>query len=125
MPTIENRECQIHGLTEFRLEGNIKAGKKYSYFQCIKCRYQAKVAARHKKKQKLVDQLGGQCVRCGYNRCLRALEFHHLDKSEKSFSISQEYSVTACLEELKKCILLCSNCHREIEEGLPWELVEK
>lgn len=66
-------------------------------------------------KQKYVDYKGGCCSSCGYNKCLGALEFHHLDPNEKDFEISQsryknEDEIKA---ELAKCILLCSNCHRE------------
>ncbi len=41
-------------------------------------KYQKQLRA--KRKQKLVDMLGGECVKCGYDKCLRALEFHHKDK---------------------------------------------
>jgi len=71
-------------------------------------------------KKMLVDYKGGKCERCGYNKCLRALEFHHLNPSEKDFGISG--CITKNVEELKnevnKCILVCSNCHAEIHEEL-------
>ena len=50
-----------------------------------------------------------------------ALEFHHLDPSQKDFGISSKgytRSWDKVKEELDKCILVCSNCHREIHSGL-------
>ena len=58
---------------------------------------------------------------CGYDRCVEALEFHHLDSSRKDFGISgQGYtrSWRRIREELDKCVLLCANCHREVHAGL-------
>lgn len=64
--------------------------------------------------------MGECCQICGYNRCSSALEFHHLDPSVKDFTISskQARSWEATCDELKKCILLCANCHREVHAGL-------
>jgi hypothetical protein len=62
-----------------------------------------------------VDLLGGKCSKCGYNKCLAALNFHHVDPELKEFNINQSMTMTweVILEELKKCSLLCSNCHME------------
>jgi hypothetical protein len=46
------------------------------------------------------------------------MEFHHPDASEKDFTISAKASWEAILPELRKTILLCSNCHREVHDGL-------
>ena len=43
-----------------------------------------------------------------------AYDFHHLDPKEKDFNIALNLNYEECLEELKKCILICSNCHREL-----------
>lgn len=66
-------------------------------------------------KLKAVELLGGKCCKCGYNRFHGALEFHHTDPSKKDTTIKNVISGSwAKLEaELKKCILLCANCHRE------------
>ena len=64
-----------------------------------------------------VEYKGGHCGKCGYNRCIDALEFHHLDSSGKDFSISAKGYTRSWIkvkEELDKCILLCANCHREV-----------
>lgn len=62
-----------------------------------------------------------KCVCCGYNKCSAALEFHHLDPEHKDFSIASVYSNPkswdTIVQELKKCALVCSNCHREIHYG--------
>lgn len=59
--------------------------------------------------------LGGSCKNCGYSKCLAALHVHHKDPSTKKFSISGSYRLgkKRLLEEVKKCELLCSNCHAE------------
>ena len=72
-------------------------------------------------RRKVIFQLGGRCVRCGYDRCIEALECHHLESSEKDFGISSKgytRSWSQILKELKKCVLLCANCHREMHAGL-------
>lgn len=64
-----------------------------------------------------VELKGGRCEQCGYNRCIEALEFHHIDSQEKDFNISQRgytRSWDRVVKELGKCIMLCANCHREL-----------
>lgn len=73
-------------------------------------------------KQKLTICMGSKCQVCGYNKSQNALEFHHINPSEKDFSI-RDITVSPkkwdnIKEELSKCILLCANCHREVHEGL-------
>jgi len=77
-----------------------------------------KVQKRRKKiKEMSVIYLGGECNMCGYNKCNEALEFHHIDPEQKEFGISAS-GITRSWEkvkkELDKCLLVCSNCHREI-----------
>lgn len=73
---------------------------------------------KRKKKQKAVDYKGGVCSRCGYNTCIEALDFHHIDPNNKEFNISHAIRNSHSWERLKieldKCILLCANCHREL-----------
>ena len=72
---------------------------------------------RRKRKEKLVKVLGGCCAKCGYEKSIRALSFHHKDPSTKCFDISsnghllQEWEIV--LKEVLKCQLLCLNCHAE------------
>lgn len=62
-----------------------------------------------------VNLLGGKCNKCGYNDCYAALEFHHVDSSTKDKQLKNLLQGTwsKILIELEKCIVLCSNCHRE------------
>jgi len=65
----------------------------------------------------LIDMLGGACSKCGYNRNYAALCFHHKDESTKEFKITirecSNHSMDHLLNEVKKCTLLCHNCHME------------
>jgi len=89
-------------------------------YRCKRCRSEAVARRRRKVKQLLVKQAGGRCQLCGYERCLAALEFHHLDPKEKSFGLAQR-GITRSIEEVRreaeKCLLVCANCHAEIEAG--------
>lgn len=71
----------------------------------------------HAMKHKAIELKGGKCERCGYNKIEDVLEFHHINPKEKTMSLSERSGSTEWdkfLEETKKCILLCANCHREI-----------
>jgi len=72
--------------------------------------------AQRRKKLFAIESFGGKCQRCGYDRCIDALEFHHADESlkkEKPCYIIMRWSWEKAKKELEKCVLLCSNCHRE------------
>lgn len=76
---------------------------------------------RQNKKRTIVALAGGQCVICGYNRCIRNLHFHHLDPKQKLFGVSSGghgHSLEKIKAEVSKCILVCANCHGEIHDGL-------
>ena len=112
--TIE-RECPVHGLTTFI---------KYSatdHHRCEQCRKDRVVDRRRKIKAMLVDEAGGCCALCGYDRYFGALQFHHLDPATKAFSLGVRgiaRSLERCREEARKCVLLCANCHAEVEAGI-------
>jgi len=57
------------------------------------------------------------CSICGEDDEV-CLDFHHLDSTKKDFAIGQHahYGMTSLKEELKKCICVCSNCHRKIHK---------
>lgn len=67
-------------------------------------------------KKEAVAYKGGKCVRCGYNKCLASLDFHHVNPNEKD--LNWRKMGNWCLEkvksELDKCELVCRNCHGEI-----------
>lgn len=74
---------------------------------------------RKMRKQLMIAGFGGKCNICGYNKCNEALEFHHINPEEKEIALSQKImSWEKTKEELKKCICVCANCHREIHNGL-------
>lgn len=70
---------------------------------------------RYRYKKRCADYLGGSCSRCGYDRCIKAMTFHHRDPVEKSFEVSArlDYAWADLKVELDKCDLLCFNCHME------------
>ena len=75
---------------------------------------------RKKIKAQLIELHGGECVVCGYSKCHRALQFHHMDPEKKDFSLSSKnvMNFDKAVKEAKKCLLVCGNCHVEIHEGL-------
>lgn len=77
---------------------------------------QAVTDFRKRRKENLIKVLGGCCCLCGYNKCIGALEFHHIEPENKKYQLSSGncHNIEEDLEEAKKCILVCSNCHREI-----------
>jgi len=90
--------------------------------------------SRHKRKQKLVDYKGGCCIICGYDSCLKALDFHHVKKEEKSFSISVmiggrqggfAYNEEEAKKEIDKTVLLCTRCHAEVHDDMHKEKEEE
>jgi len=106
--------CRTHGETTFvaRSDGGLR---------CRACRSAAVSKRRRKVKQLLVDEAGGRCARCGYDRCLAALQFHHLERATKRFVVSRggaPLALEALRAEAQKCVLLCANCHAEAEHGI-------
>lgn len=71
--------------------------------------------SRLKRKQRAIEYKGGSCQRCGYNRCIGALTFHHRDPTIKEFGLSTGWNQSwdRTKRELDKCDLLCTNCHAE------------
>ena len=90
-------------------------------FRCGKCASTWVIDSRRKKKTELVEMFGGKCAICGYKKYVGALDFHHLNRKTKSFSLSVKglcYSWETIVQEAKKCALLCKNCHAEVESGI-------
>jgi transposase len=104
--------CPSHGETEHCIDGRGR-------YRCKKCRSDAVARRRRKVKAILVAEAGGRCCVCGYDRNMRALHFHHLDPSVKRHEINAK-GVALALDKLRaearKCVLLCSNCHAEVED---------
>jgi 5-methylcytosine-specific restriction endonuclease McrA len=106
--------CARHGMTRFRRD------RRGSY-RCARCQSDAVAARRRQIKAILVKEAGGSCRLCGYDRYVGALQFHHLDPDAKRFALSVRgltRSLEKAREEARKCVLLCSNCHAEVEGGV-------
>jgi len=115
---IKNTHCEV---CQTLLTGNQRN------FCSVKCRmkttnfkhqvYTCQQSRGLERKRKLIEMCGGSCVDCGYKKNISALEFHHLDPNKKSFGIDlRQCSCTKwekLVEEVKKCVLICANCHRE------------
>jgi len=97
------------------LVNRIRNGKEKVSKTCKHCEYKTNRNRHSKRKQRLVDLKGGCCQICGYNKYLGALEFHHINPEEKDrgFSDLVRLSPELVEKELEKCVLLCSNCHKE------------
>lgn len=64
---------------------------------------------------------GNSCLICGYNKYSGALDLHHRFPEKKSPRRKKGHGgwhLQRDIEELNLCILVCSNCHREIHAGL-------
>lgn len=95
--------------------------KGHGYVYCNSCTVNKR---RDGNKQWALDYKGGACQNCGYDKCARALCFHHLDPSKKEMEINSSFAARSQKvrqAELDKCILLCANCHMEVHD----ELVKK
>ncbi len=103
----------------------VRSGRPTTAPYCKLCTNLESIRRQRLFKQKCVDYKGGSCIKCTYDKCLAALEFHHRDPNEKDFSISKVLNhqwnewIT---QELDKCDLLCSNCHREIHASIQADL---
>jgi hypothetical protein len=78
-------------------------------------KYEGYHAAKRAKRRELLTQIKLEkgCARCGYKGHPAALDFNHLDPSQKSFRISSDVtSLEKTLAEIAKCEVLCANCHR-------------
>ena len=113
-PEMTEGHCSRHGRTTFkrRAEGS---------WRCLRCRTEHVTARRRRIKQVLVDEAGGACVLCGYDRSVAALHFHHVDPSTKEFHLAADgatRSIARARAEARKCVLMCANCHAEVESGV-------
>jgi hypothetical protein len=85
--------------------------------------YMIKAVSKRRRKLKTmaIAEAGGSCVICGYNKHQGVLDFHHVNERTKSFGISAagySRSWASIQQEMRKCVLVCANCHREISLGL-------
>jgi len=74
---------------------------------------------RKRTKLRIIKAMGDKCQLCSYDGCPEAFDLHHLDPSEKEISLSSiranPKAWATIVKELRKCVLLCATCHREVE----------
>jgi hypothetical protein len=122
----QNKKCIECGedkdVSEFHTSG-IKNGKRYYRRKCRDCYRCVKQAYRDRKLswfREYKDTLA--CEQCGYSKDTherfthKALDFHH-HNDDKLFNVSDGpylgYSKDKILNEINKCMVLCSVCHAE------------
>jgi predicted nucleic acid-binding Zn ribbon protein len=113
-----NKFCQFHGNVKF---APTKRKNIIKYYQCTQCQKEYVQNKRNQLKKDLVEYKGGKCEKCGYDKCFRALDFHHKNPKDKKFNISAKglsQSWESLKKEADKCMLICSNCHRELHYEL-------
>lgn len=110
--------CNKHGITDFNVRSS---GKRI----CKKCEVLGAKKYRINIKEKAILYKGGCCIKCGYSKSFRALDFHHRDPSKKDFAIGESRQGKKIVRnwemlkpELDKCDLLCKNCHAETHEEI-------
>jgi len=90
--------------------------KEYRQSICKVCLYTIQKKRWRDRKRKAIELLGGKCSKCGYNKNMAALDFHHLDplKKEYGWNRLRLRKWESIIKEINKCILLCGNCHMEL-----------
>jgi predicted transcriptional regulator len=76
---------------------------------------------RYSRKEWIIKRLGGHCTKCGYKRCVEALDIHHVDEMKNPSlqkAAASKLSIEFWEKEIEHCTLLCANCHRELHAGL-------
>jgi transposase-like protein len=106
------RVCGAHGATTFVLDRD-------GYYRCPKCRAESVIRRRTRIRDAVIAEAGGCCAICGYARNPAALQFHHVDPATKEFTLrnGDTRSLDRMRVEAAKCVLLCANCHAEVESG--------
>lgn len=82
---------------------------------CKSCLYKVQKQRWTDRKLQAIALFGNKCSICGYSKNYAALEFHHLDPTQKEFDWKslRLKNWDSIIKELKKCTLLCRNCHAE------------
>ncbi len=82
-------------------------------------RYQQVKAWRQNTKLKLVEGFDSKCTACGLQDDSIVYDFHHLNGEDKEFTLSSKImSWDNLVIEAKKCVMLCSHCHRKVHSGM-------
>lgn len=93
---------------------------KSAKYQCKACWNKRTTKTGQDKVNQLKAERGGCCSKCGYDRCADALEFHHIDPTQKEFHLGDRrgLGLDKLRAEMDKCILVCRNCHTEIHSAM-------
>ena len=110
--------CKFCGETDKEKFANKGKGV-LSRSKCKKCHNQKTIERIRGYKLRAVEYKGGKCNKCGYNKCVGSLHFHHRNPKEKDINWKQikNWSFEKIKLELDKCDLVCANCHGEIHWG--------
>lgn len=106
------RDSHIVELREKRLVKNIKNANHLSVYR--QGLYQKWISL-------AISEGKNHCSKCGYNKCFKAIDFHHLYPYSKRWQISRIFKLIMTperVEEFHKCIPLCKNCHVELHYSL-------
>lgn len=118
----ETKKCSSCGtvkpLIEFYSNGYQPNGRKKYKGKCKSCDHRSRTDGQTSKIISILSELGKEyrCEKCGYDKNTAAITFHHLNPLEKEFTIaeiSKTLSQSKLKEEIKKCVVLCHNCHME------------
>ena len=118
MIILETKICTKCGIEKPITEFNWRSKKDGTHRSECKVCHTAYMKQKYQEKKNQIQDIKMQlkCAKCGYNEYPIALDFHHLDPSQKDEKVSRwvsnHYSIERALEEMKKCICLCANCHR-------------
>jgi hypothetical protein len=114
----EERDCRKHGRMVHYWAVDKRTG--YGRWRCRRCSGEAVLKRKQWVRRVLILEGGDRCQACGYDRLLRNLHFHHLDPAEKEFELTSGNgkSLERFRAEARKCVLVCANCHGEIEAGI-------
>jgi hypothetical protein len=112
---VDVRVCRRHGMAEFALYG-----RQRPRWRCKRCIGEAVARRKRRVRRTLIDAAGSRCAICGYDRCVPNLHFHHVDPARKRLELGSHRGVSLArfMDELERCVLLCANCHGEVEAGL-------
>ena len=123
---ITHKTCSVCSVSKLLSDFYTRKNRKSKHLsRCIKCYEIYNPSLKQIKRDSKIDMvnfLGGECIKCGYKNP-EAIAFHHLYPSEKKFNIAGRSSIRkplkneAIVKELRKCVLLCMNCHAEFHFG--------
>jgi hypothetical protein len=104
------RKCGEQDESKFYKKG------KFRHHVCKSCQGKRRLERLKANKLACVQYKGGKCQKCGYSKCVAALDFHHRDSIAKDpdWNGMHQWNFEKVKVELDKCDLLCSNCHREL-----------